>query len=342
VRYRGRRRLPRQVRHQGHRTHRAPITGRMTGRDRRVLQRPRHPPRPARRLRLPTRHPAPHQTTEQQRADWHDTYGRLRRWTHMLGFGGHFATKSAATRRRTSSCATVRPNTSAPPRRLARTATNHRDDLVVDTDDDTTSVSATCTWPASVEHHRRRPTRHRSRRTRPRTPRPRWRRTRFRTRPTRQHEGGEHRPRPDASSWRPKWLQRPTQGRPRHCSLRLYMTKHAHPPPASCRSSSKDGKYPRFEFFNLGVMCRILLRVGRTRLRSPPASRRTPEDNRPRPRQRPKDRSSSVTKQTATRRLLLVRPAPGVACGEEEVLYGKDPPRRSYAKCDQALRRGVA
>ena len=27
-------------------------------------------------------------------ADWHDTYGRLRRWTHMLGFGGHFATKS--------------------------------------------------------------------------------------------------------------------------------------------------------------------------------------------------------------------------------------------------------
>ena len=34
------------------------------------------------------------QTTEQQRQDWHDTYGRLRRWTHMLGFGGHFATKS--------------------------------------------------------------------------------------------------------------------------------------------------------------------------------------------------------------------------------------------------------
>ena len=33
-------------------------------------------------------------TTHQQRQDWHDTYGRLRRWTHMLGFGGHFATKS--------------------------------------------------------------------------------------------------------------------------------------------------------------------------------------------------------------------------------------------------------
>jgi hypothetical protein len=34
------------------------------------------------------------ETSEQQRQDWHDTYGRLRRWTHMLGFGGHFATKS--------------------------------------------------------------------------------------------------------------------------------------------------------------------------------------------------------------------------------------------------------
>ena len=38
---------------------------------------------------LPSSH-----TSEQQRQDWHDTYGRLRRWTHMLGFGGHFATKS--------------------------------------------------------------------------------------------------------------------------------------------------------------------------------------------------------------------------------------------------------
>ena len=33
-------------------------------------------------------------TTDEQRERWHDTYGRLRRWTHMLGFGGHFATKS--------------------------------------------------------------------------------------------------------------------------------------------------------------------------------------------------------------------------------------------------------
>ena len=33
-------------------------------------------------------------TSDQQKQDWHDTWGRLRRWTHMLGFGGHFATKS--------------------------------------------------------------------------------------------------------------------------------------------------------------------------------------------------------------------------------------------------------
>ncbi|GAA3043384.1 replication initiator protein RepSA [Pseudonocardia yunnanensis] len=32
--------------------------------------------------------------TDELKAEWHDTYGRLRRWTHMLGFGGHFATKS--------------------------------------------------------------------------------------------------------------------------------------------------------------------------------------------------------------------------------------------------------
>jgi hypothetical protein len=33
-------------------------------------------------------------TSDDQREEWHDTFGRLRRWTHMLGFGGHFATKS--------------------------------------------------------------------------------------------------------------------------------------------------------------------------------------------------------------------------------------------------------
>jgi hypothetical protein len=31
---------------------------------------------------------------QEQREDWDAGYGRLRRWAHMLGFGGHFSTKS--------------------------------------------------------------------------------------------------------------------------------------------------------------------------------------------------------------------------------------------------------
>ena len=38
--------------------------------------------------------PATADEAEQLLDRWHDTFGRLRRWTHMLGFGGHFATKS--------------------------------------------------------------------------------------------------------------------------------------------------------------------------------------------------------------------------------------------------------
>jgi hypothetical protein len=33
-------------------------------------------------------------TTAGQRQAWADTWGRLQRWAHMLGYGGHFATKS--------------------------------------------------------------------------------------------------------------------------------------------------------------------------------------------------------------------------------------------------------
>src|SRR5205823_357856 len=33
-------------------------------------------------------------TTPEQREAWKTGYGRLRRWAHMLGFGGHFSTKS--------------------------------------------------------------------------------------------------------------------------------------------------------------------------------------------------------------------------------------------------------
>jgi hypothetical protein len=32
--------------------------------------------------------------TSEERDTWAETYGRLRRWAHMLGFGGHFSTKS--------------------------------------------------------------------------------------------------------------------------------------------------------------------------------------------------------------------------------------------------------
>jgi hypothetical protein len=40
------------------------------------------------------RDPSTAEHAQQLLDQWHDTYGRLRRWTHMLGFGGHFATKS--------------------------------------------------------------------------------------------------------------------------------------------------------------------------------------------------------------------------------------------------------
>ncbi|PXY20755.1 replication initiator [Prauserella muralis] len=32
--------------------------------------------------------------TKEQRAEWADTWGKLQKWAHMLGFGGHFSTKS--------------------------------------------------------------------------------------------------------------------------------------------------------------------------------------------------------------------------------------------------------
>ena len=81
------------------------------------------------------------QTSEQQRQDWHDTFGRLRRWTHMLGFGGHFATKS----RRYS---TTHKQLRAARREYQRTTRadwrdRHRgtgDDSWSSTDDDTTLI----------------------------------------------------------------------------------------------------------------------------------------------------------------------------------------------------------
>lgn len=35
-----------------------------------------------------------HRPDEERPAEWKTSYGRLRRWAHMLGFGGHFTTKS--------------------------------------------------------------------------------------------------------------------------------------------------------------------------------------------------------------------------------------------------------
>lgn len=43
---------------------------------------------------LAARDPATAKQAGELLDDWHTSYGRLRRWTHMLGFGGHFATKS--------------------------------------------------------------------------------------------------------------------------------------------------------------------------------------------------------------------------------------------------------
>ncbi len=103
------------------------------------------------------------QTSEQQRHDWHDTFGRLRRWTHMLGFGGHFATKS----RRYS---TTHKQLRAARREYQRTTRadwrdRHHDTgrLVVD---HRRRHHPHRLRPAPgrhrLEHHRRRPTRHRS------------------------------------------------------------------------------------------------------------------------------------------------------------------------------------
>ena len=85
------------------------------------------------------------QTSEQQRQDWHDTFGRLRRWTHMLGFGGHFATKS----RRYS---TTHKQLRAARREYQRTTRadwreRHRDDdSWSTTDDDTTLIVCDLTF----------------------------------------------------------------------------------------------------------------------------------------------------------------------------------------------------
>ena len=75
-------------------------------------------------------------TTEQQRKDWRDTWGRLRRWTHMLGFGGHFATKS---RRYSTTHKTLRTDRRTW-RRTQQQEWRRRHQLDDDTDDDETML----------------------------------------------------------------------------------------------------------------------------------------------------------------------------------------------------------
>jgi hypothetical protein len=77
-------------------------------------------------------------TTDDQKDEWHATWGRLRRWTHMLGFGGHFATKS----RRYS---TTHKQLRADRRTWQQTTRNdwwhrHHDDGQDPTGDDTTLI----------------------------------------------------------------------------------------------------------------------------------------------------------------------------------------------------------
>lgn len=74
--------------------------------------------------------------TEDEEADWAAGYGRLRRWTHMLGFGGHFATKS---RRYSTTHKAIRARR-RDHHRHARTDWRNRHGLTREHDDDTTLI----------------------------------------------------------------------------------------------------------------------------------------------------------------------------------------------------------
>jgi hypothetical protein len=73
---------------------------------------------------------------ENEEAEWNAGYGRLRRWTHMLGFGGHFATKS---RRYSTTHKAIRAGR-RDHHRHARTDWRHRHGLAHEHDDDTTLI----------------------------------------------------------------------------------------------------------------------------------------------------------------------------------------------------------
>ena len=119
-------------------------------------------------------------TSDDQREEWHDTFGRLRRWTHMLGFGGHFATKS----RRYSTTHKALRAARREWRRATRNDWWNRHHPAIDDDRGDDRDDADRRRPAPgrdrLEHHRRRPPRRRRSSTRPRLPRPRPRGTHHR------------------------------------------------------------------------------------------------------------------------------------------------------------------
>jgi hypothetical protein len=78
----------------------------------------------------------PRGLTEGEEADWHAGYGRLRRWTHMLGFGGHFATKS---RRYSTTHKAIRAQR-RDHHRSSRSDWRHRHGQAHEYDDDTTLI----------------------------------------------------------------------------------------------------------------------------------------------------------------------------------------------------------
>jgi hypothetical protein len=89
-----------------------------------------------------------HRPDEAHPAEWKTTYGRLRRWAHLFGFGGHHTTKS----RRYS---TTRTALKAARRRWRRT--HHRTrraqhDIADHTDEETTLVVGTLTF-AGIGYH---------------------------------------------------------------------------------------------------------------------------------------------------------------------------------------------
>jgi hypothetical protein len=75
-------------------------------------------------------------------ADWKATYGRLRRWAHLFGFGGHHTTKS----RRYSTTRTALKAARRHWRRAQHHARRPQLDTVDHTEEETTLIVGTLTF----------------------------------------------------------------------------------------------------------------------------------------------------------------------------------------------------